>query len=98
MEHSSGCLDFNPDDYSWFSQNQLLIGIILILLGPFIAVAGKTLFPYVAAAVASLTVIVITLIVCQLANWMSSTAGEVLCVLLALAAGVGVGILLRRST
>jgi hypothetical protein len=58
MKHSAGCHIYTANWFQrWISRNPWAVGVALLIAGPIIAMAGKRMFPWVAATVGSLATI-----------------------------------------
>jgi len=96
LSHAAGCIEFDPDDYSWFEENKIYFVLLALIVGPITAFGGKRLFPYVAATVISLFTFFVVLIICSISGGFGTTLGLVLSILAALVFAIAVGICTRR--
>lgn len=97
LNHASGCKDFDPKDHSWFAKNKYYFAVLALIVGPIIALGGKRFFPYIAAGVASLAVLILTIGICIVLGAFNTTTGLVFSLLSCLLFAILAGCFLRRA-
>jgi hypothetical protein len=81
----------------WLSENAWAVGIIFLLVAPFVGLFGERMFPYVVATVSSLTTLAIVFLLLAAVGCADTTAGVWISISVALCAAIAVGCLIRRQ-
>lgn len=95
MRHSAGCIDFDPDDYSWFMLHKYYLAVIALITGPLVAIGGKRFFPYIAAVVISVFMFLVAMIFLAVLGTVNTTVGLILSLIGALALSVITGYFIK---
>lgn len=97
VSHADGCYEYTASPLiRWLSDNPYVLGIMLLVVGPMIAMCGKRWFPYIAATMGGMFIGGFFMLVAGAFGWLSSTVWIIVCVLIAVALGVAFGMLLRK--
>jgi hypothetical protein len=89
VAHSAGCANVDVSGFGNFmNENPWILGIILLVCGPFIAFCGKRFYPWVTAFIAGIFVGFGSFTIFSALDWTCSTAGLVICVIVAIVLAV----------
>ena len=81
----------------WMSGQPYALGVVAIIVGAITAMLGKRWFPWIAATYAALSVIEFVVFTSAAAGWWTAPVGISLTLVVALAAAIPVGALIRRN-
>lgn len=99
MKHSAGCPEIDASGMVAFMHNYpWVLGIIFVLVGPVIGMAGTRILPWMIAILAGLFTCCGLLLVFTVFGWMEETLGIALSVVSALIAGGLMGWFIKRTT
>ena len=99
MEHSEGCADVGVDvdrAMGWLSDNEWALGIIYLVVGPFIALFGLKYFHVVTAGITALFIMIVCLYISMSAGWMATTGGTIGVVVVSVNLGIIAGCIVKR--
>lgn len=85
VAHDAGCPTVDGSGFANFmDENPWILGIVMLVCGPVVAMCGKRFFPWVTAGIAAIFVGFGLLIFFSAFEWMSGTAGLVICLIVAI--------------
>jgi len=99
MKADEGCptVNIDVDSYvGWLEDNEWVIGIIYVVVGPPIALFGTQLFPYVAATIICIFTLAIFVSMALAFGWMNTVGGSIGCLAAGLVLGVIAAVLMKR--
>lgn len=85
------------DELTFIQENVWLQGLILLVVGPFVALMGVRMFPYVVATIGSFTTIMLLYLLFASMGFCDDDTGFWISISIALAAGIAVGCFVRRA-
>ena len=89
--------DLAEEGVGWLYENEWVIGVIYLIIGPLVAIFGARWFPYI---IASLIAMFVLVLICMLGlsfGWMESVGASIAICLVGLALGIVAGCLVRRN-
>ena len=99
MKSADGCptVPIDVDEYiGWLEDNEWVIGIIYVIVGPHIALFGTHLFPIVAATLVCVFILAVFVSMALAFGWMNTVGGSIGCIAAGLVLGVIAAILMKR--
>jgi hypothetical protein len=97
MSHEAGCPLFSARGMIvWLEKNSWLTGIILLVVGAFIALVGNKYFAHVMGALAGVGMFGFVIVVASLFGWFASVAGVIIFIIVGLLAGGAFGYLMFK--
>ena len=100
LKHAAGCpmLAIDIEKYmSWLEENEWVLGIMYLVIGPLLAFFGMQWFPYVTAILVAFFIFGICVSIGLAAGWMVSTGGLIAVLVVGAILGILVGILIKRK-
>ena len=100
MLSDEGCPDVNidVDKYmGWLEENEWVVGMIYVVVGPLIALFGGRLFPWVCATLITVFVLGLFVSMSLAFGWMVTTGGTIGCLAAGLVLGLIAGVLLFKN-
>jgi hypothetical protein len=97
MRHSAGCPMYSAlGMVNWLNNNLWVSGIVLFLVGGFLAMMGNKYFANVMGVFAAFAMFASVIVLASLFGWLSTTAGVIIFIIVGLQAGAGFGYLIFK--
>ena len=98
VAHAAGCPLIDTLGFARFNEeNPWVMGLVMLIGGPLVALFGLKWFPYVSAGIGSVIAFMGTMVLVSVFGWMETTVGLVLCLILAVALGVLCGWIMYKT-